>query len=73
MIKSENREIADMCGFDGRTMDEARFIIRACNSFDELLAACKGMLKWAHRVKESNPGMEVFNALQAIAEAEKEN
>lgn len=37
----------------------------------ELLEALKGMLQWARRVKEKNPGMEVSNACQAIASAEK--
>ena len=37
---------------------------------DDLLKALRDMLKWARRVKEKNPGMEVFNATQAIAKAE---
>lgn len=39
-------------------------------SAPELLAALKGMLEWARRVKEKNPGMEVFNAIAARDRAE---
>lgn len=37
-----------------------------------LLEACKGMLEWARRVEEKNPGMEVAQAVNAIAQAEGE-
>lgn len=36
----------------------------------DLLAACKGMLEWARRVKGCNPGLEVRNAVVAVANAE---
>jgi len=36
-------------------------------SAPDLLKALQGMLNWARRVKEKNPGMEIFNAIQAIA------
>ena len=32
--------------------------------------ALKGMLEWARRVKQNNPGPEVMEALNAIARAE---
>ena len=32
--------------------------------------ALKGMLEWARRIKQNNPGPEVMNALKAIAQAE---
>ena len=32
--------------------------------------ALKGMLEWARRVKQNNPGPEVMDALNAIARAE---
>jgi len=35
----------------------------------ELLGALEGMLDWARRVKTINPGMEIFNAMHAIAKA----
>ncbi len=37
---------------------------------NDLLAALKGMLEWARRVKECNPGMEVANAVNAVSRAE---
>ena len=36
----------------------------------ELLEGLKGMLEWARRVKVSNPGPEIRNAIAAIAKAE---
>lgn len=32
--------------------------------------ALQGMLEWARRVKQNNPGPEVMNALKAIAQAD---
>ena len=36
----------------------------------DLLKALEGMLEWARRVKECNSGLEILNALNAIAKAE---
>jgi Tfp pilus assembly protein PilX len=47
-----------------------KFIIQACNSHYDLLEALKGMMNWARRVKELNPGMEIRNACVAIQKAE---
>lgn len=46
-------------------MQRARLIASA----PKLLEALQGMLTWARRVKELNPGPEVGQALSAIAEA----
>jgi hypothetical protein len=35
----------------------------------DLLVALEGMLEWARRVTQRNPGMEVANAMNAITKA----
>ncbi len=35
----------------------------------ELVAACEGMLEWARRVKQINPGPEIVDAMNALAKA----
>jgi len=59
-----------ICGLDRARTDEDEANLRLIAAAPELLAACRGMLEWARRVKENNPGMEVLKACQAIARAE---
>ena len=57
----------------------ATFIVRACNNFDKLLAACKeaqGLLDWCMRAMPTlciPIDSSVAHIQTAIAEAEKEN
>ena len=56
----------------GLNAPNADLIVRAVNAYQPMLDALEGMLEWARRVKERNPGMEIFNATQAIALAKGE-
>lgn len=80
-IEAGNESIDDprhdsvVARFDGDFNDEeaqanAEFVFRACNSHEELLSALKGMLEWARRVKGTNPGPEILNAINAVDKAE---
>ena len=53
-------------GFAREAKENARLIAAA----PELLEALEGMLEWARRVKERNPGMEIANAMRAVLKAE---
>ena len=53
--------------FGGDSIEANAKLIAAAPS---LLEALKGMLEWARRVKQSNPGLEVLNAIIAIDKAE---
>ncbi len=55
-----------------KTADEYDANGRLLAAAPELLAALEGMLEWARRVKQRNPGMEVFNACNALAKAKGE-
>ncbi len=45
------------------------FIVQAVNAHDELVAALEGMLEWARRVTQRNPGPEIVNACNALSKA----
>lgn len=61
----------EVCRVTGSNAKErAEFIVRACESHDELLVALKGVLEWARRAKVLNPGMEILQAMTAIDHAE---
>lgn len=51
-----------------KTMYEtvAEQIVRDHNEAQGLREALEGMLEWARRVKQSNPGPEIINALAAL-------
>ena len=51
--------------------EQARKLAKLEGINKSLLAALKGMLEWARRVKEINPGMEVAIARQAITKAKE--
>ena len=50
----------------------ARADARLIAAAPDLLAALQGMLEWARRVQERNPGMEIVAAHNAIAKATRE-
>ena len=60
--------IADIRGMEafGNPTPDATLIAAA----PEMYEALKRMLAWARRVKQNNPGPEVMDALNAIAQAE---
>lgn len=49
--------------------EQAEANARLIAAAPELLAALEGMIEWARRVRHANPGMEVVNAINAIAKA----
>ena len=53
-------------GFTSEDRANATLIAAAPAMYEAL----KGMLEWARRIKQNNPGPEVMNALKAIAQAE---
>ena len=57
---------------DPEVDQNAAFIVRACNAHEELVEALRGMLEWARRVKEINPGPEVAKAVSALRKAQEE-
>ena len=60
-------QIAVIGGKSLQTMNANATLIAAAPAMYEAL---KGMLEWARRIKQNNPGPEVMNALKAIAQAE---
>ena len=65
-VRERGKTIADVRGRDTLTdFANARLIAAA----PELLEACKGMIEWARRAKQANPGMEIARAKAAIAKA----
>ena len=64
------RTIAVMAQGNYENAPNARANARLIAAAPELLDALKGMLEWARRVKEKNPGQEIVNALNAVARAE---
>lgn len=53
---------------DDETAEERAKLLAAS---PELLKGLRGMLEWARRVKEKNPGMEIAEAGAAITKADK--
>ena len=53
-----------------RSPKETEANARLIAAAPELLEGLKGMLEWGRRVKVSNPGPEIRNAIAAIAKAE---
>jgi hypothetical protein len=61
--------IAD-CNYDPALSEsEKQANARLIAAAPEMLEALRGMMEWARRVKEINPGMEVFSAISAIRKA----
>lgn len=69
-IVCKNTSIAIMCTDNKKSSDACKDNARLISAAPDLLEALKGMLDWARRVKEQNPGMEVLNACTAIKKAE---
>jgi hypothetical protein len=59
-------QVATLCRTRFSTRSNARLIAAA----PELLDALRGMLEWARRVEQHTPGLEVAQAVTAIAKAE---
>ncbi len=57
--------IANVCPQSDGAEKEAN--ARLIAAAPELLAALEGMMEWARRVKEKNPGPEIAKACNAIA------
>jgi len=53
------------CISKNESIANARLIAAA----PDMLEALRGMLEWARRVKEGNPGPEISNAISAISKA----
>ncbi len=71
VVLGPTREIADVIGSDGVTMDNARFIVRACNNHETLLAACKRARDSFREVDALTWANELVHQLEAaIAAAE---
>jgi hypothetical protein len=68
-IDSSFGAIAEIVGVDNpddETLPNARLIAAA----PDLLEALEGMLEWARRVTQANPGPEVLKAVNAIQKAQ---
>src|SRR6185295_1317600 len=52
--------------------ENAAHIVRCVNRHDELVDALRGMLNWARRVTQLNPGPEVADAVRILARAREE-
>ena len=54
----------------GASAEEVEANARLIAAAPDLLDALKGMMEWARRVRAANPGMEVAEAMNAIARVE---
>jgi hypothetical protein len=66
----DRRFVVQIDAINGGTEDEQIANARLIAAAPEMLEALEGMLEWARRVKGKPPeGLEVFNAINAIARA----